>query len=261
MSSNYETIMVEGEGIVTLTLNRPEVHNPFDERMIAELTLTFTKATKSKNARVIIITGAGKSFCAGADLNWMKRMGEYSREKNAEDAKKLSAMFQALEDIEIPTIARVNGAALGGGAGLACACDFAIASEDAKIGFSEVKLGLLPGVISPYVIDRIGAKRATQLFMTGERLKADMARTLGLFDDVASLGELDGVVDYLVKQIISGGPEAVKACKRLARAGARKERPEFKKYCITAIADARASPEGKEGVSAFLEKREPKWRS
>ena len=260
MASDYDFIIVEGDETVKVTLNRPDIHNPFDEKMVEELTLAFTGVRKNKNARVLIITGAGKSFCAGADLNWMKRMGEFSKEMNVEDAKKLSAMFQALEDIEIPTIARVNGAALGGGAGLACACDFAIAGEDAKIGFSEVKLGLLPGVISPYVIDRIGAKRATQLFITGERLKADMARMLGLFDDVTSPEELDGAVDYLVKQIMSGGPEAVKACKRLARTGARKERPEFKRYCISAIADARASPEGKEGVGAFLEKREPRWR-
>ncbi len=260
MASDYEFIMVEGDEIITVTLNRPDIHNPFDEKMIAELTYAFEAVGKKPKARIMIITGAGKSFCAGADLNWMKRMGEFSREKNIADAKKLSAMFQALDNIEIPTLARVNGAAFGGGAGLVCACDFAIASADAKIGFSEVKLGILPGVISPYVIDRIGAKRAAQLFMTGERMKADMARMLGLFDDVVPTGELDGIIDYLVKQILTGGPEAVKACKRLAKAGARMQRDEFKKYCITAIAEARASPEGREGVGAFLEKREPAWR-
>jgi methylglutaconyl-CoA hydratase len=190
----------------------------------------------------------------------MKRMGQFSFEENVHDATGLSKMFQALEDIEIPVIAKVNGAALGGGAGLACACDFVIASDKAKIGFSEVKLGLLPGVISPYVIDRVGAKRATQLFITGERFDAEMARRLGLFDDVVSSDELDAVVESFIGQIKTGGPEAVKACKRLARTGAHMERGEFKKYCINAIARIRASPEGKEGVSAFLEKRDPAWR-
>ncbi|MBA3045497.1 MAG: enoyl-CoA hydratase/isomerase family protein [Candidatus Thermoplasmatota archaeon] len=258
--NKYDYIIVEGQDIVTVTLNRPEIHNPFDEKMISELTDFFKSVNQNNTARAVVITGAGKSFCAGADLNWMKRMGQYSHEENVYDATDLSRMFQALEDIEIPVIAKVNGAALGGGAGLACACDFVIASEKAKIGFSEVKLGLLPGVISPYVIDRVGAKRATQLFITGERLEAELARKLGLFDDVVEPDDLNGVVDRFIRQIMTGGPQAVKECKRLARTGAHMERGEFKKYCINAIAIIRASPEGKEGVTAFLEKREPKWR-
>jgi methylglutaconyl-CoA hydratase len=260
MSSDYGYIAVDGGDVVRVTLNRPDIHNPFDDRMIAELTDCFDKLAKDPRARALVITGAGKSFCAGADLNWMKRMGQYSREENIADAEKLSAMFLALEALEMPTIARVNGSALGGGAGLACACDFVIASDKAKIGFSEVKLGLLPGVISPYVMDRVGAKRAAQLFMTGERLDAEMARRLGLFDDVVGQDDMDQVIDGLIKQMITGGPQAIKECKRLARTGARMERAEFRKYCINAIAAIRASPEGKEGVGAFLEKREPAWR-
>jgi methylglutaconyl-CoA hydratase len=190
----------------------------------------------------------------------MKRMGQYSREENIADAEKLSAMFQMLESIEIPTIARVNGAAFGGGAGLACACDIAIAGEDAKIGFSEVRLGLLPGVISPYVVDRIGPKTATRLFMTGERLKAGDAMRFGLVDMVVEQKELDKAVADTVEMILSGGPEAVRACKRLARTCGGMDRAKLRKYCIAAIAEARSSPEGKEGVGAFLEKREPKWR-
>ncbi len=259
--TNYEYILVEGQGVITITLNRPEIHNPFDDKMIAELTSCFLDIQRSQDVRAVIITGAGKSFCAGADLNWMKRMGQYSLEENIADAGGLSTMFQALEDIEVPVIAKVNGVALGGGAGLVCACDFAIASEFVKIGFSEVKLGLLPGVISPYVIDRIGGKKAVQLFTTGERLAAEDALKVGLVDRVVSLEGLDLVVGELVKQIISGGPEAVKECKRLAKAGSKMERAEFKKYCINAIAQIRASPEGKEGVGAFLEKREPAWRN
>lgn len=258
MSSDYEFINVDGKDIITITLNRPDIHNPFDEKMIAELTNCFSSI--GPNVRAVVITGAGKSFCAGADLNWMKRMGEFSLEENVYDATDLSKMFQALENIEIPVIAKVNGAALGGGAGLACACDFVIASDKAIIGFSEVKLGLLPGVISPYVIDRVGGKRATQLFITGERFEAQMARTLGLFDDVVEPEHLDAVVNDLIKQIMTGGPQAVKECKRLARTGMRMERSDFKKYCINAIAKIRASPEGKEGVTAFLQKRESTWR-
>lgn len=259
--SDYEYITVEGQDIVTVTLNRPDIHNPFDDKMIKELTHCFEGIQARQEIRAVVITGAGKSFCAGADLNWMKRMGQYSQEENLADAKGLSAMFNALENVEVPVIARVNGAALGGGAGLVCACDFAIASERVKMGFSEVKLGLLPGVISPYVIDRIGMKKAIQLFMTGERLEAEAALEVGLVDKVVSLEGLDMAVGQLIDQIISGGPEAVKACKLLARTGSRMELLKFKEYCINAIAGLRASPEGKEGVSSFLEKREPNWRA
>jgi methylglutaconyl-CoA hydratase len=190
----------------------------------------------------------------------MKRMGQYSLEQNLADAGKLSDMFQALEDIEVPTIAKVNGAAFGGGAGLVCACDIAIASEDAKLSLSEVRLGLVPGVISPYVLDRIGPKNGVRLFTTGERLTAKDASNLGLVDKVVAPGELDKAVEDIISMILSGGPEAVKACKRLARTGAQMPRDKFRKHCISENANARASPEGKEGVTAFLEKREPAWR-
>lgn len=257
---SYESILVEGGRIITVTLNRPDKHNAFDENMIAEFTDCFLRI-KGTDARALVITGAGKSFCAGADLNWMERMGQYSREQNLADVEKLSAMFRALAAIEIPSIAKVNGAAFGGGAGLVCACDIAIASGQAKLGFSEVRLGLLPGVISPYVIERIGPKVAARLFITGERLTAKAALKLGMVDVVAEPNELNDALDKATDMILQGGPEAVKACKRLAKAGTGKSPDEFRKYCINAIADARASPEGKEGVGAFLEKREPKWRA
>jgi methylglutaconyl-CoA hydratase len=258
MSSDYEFITVNGKEVITITLNRPDIHNPFDEKMITELTGCFSRI--SPTARAVVITGAGKSFCAGADLNWMKRMGQHSLEQNLADAEKLSAMFQALEAIPVPTIARVNGAAFGGGAGLVCACDIAVASEEAKLSLSEVRLGLVPGVISPYVLDRIGPKKAARLFMTGERLKAKDACNLGLVDIVVEQGGLDKAIEDVISMIMSGGPDAVKACKRLARTGAQMPREEFRKHCISEIANARASPEGKEGVTAFLEKREPAWR-
>jgi methylglutaconyl-CoA hydratase len=259
LGHSYENILVDGHDIVTITLNRPEVHNAFDEAMISELTLAFKIINESDAARVVVITGAGKSFSAGANLNWMKRMGSLSREENAADAERLSEMFLALEAIEIPTIARVNGTALGGGAGLVCACDFAVASANAKIGFSEVRLGLLPGVISPYVIERIGSKRAVRLFTSGVRLSASEAMTHGLFDVVVPGIGLDSAVAGLAEHILEGGPYAVKECKKLARTGRKMGRDEFRRYCIEAIARLRSSPEGKEGVSAFLEKRKPAW--
>ena len=257
----YENILIEGDAVVTVTLNRPDIHNPFDERTISELTDCFLKLQKRETLRAVVITGAGKSFCAGADLNWMKRMADYSHEENLADAELLSDMFAALEGIPVPTIAKVNGAAFGGGAGLACACDFAIANERAKIGFSEVKLGLLPGVVSFYVLERVGKKAGIRLFTSGERLDAQRALAVGLVDYVVPQERLDAAVEELVNQILTGGPNAVKACKGLALARDSRTREEFKRYCIEAIAAARASEEGKEGVSAFLEKRKPAWRS
>ncbi|KYK29637.1 MAG: hypothetical protein AYK23_01515 [Candidatus Proteinoplasmatales archaeon SG8-5] len=257
---DFENIIVEGDVVVRVTMNRPEIHNPFDEKTIAELTACFQNVQKADGVRAVVITGAGKSFCAGGDLNWMKRMASLSREENVADATRLSEMFEALGDIPVPTIARVNGAAFGGGCGLVCACDFAIASESAKLALSEVKVGLLPGVISAYVIDRIGVKRSVQLFTTGERLSAGRALGMGLVDRVVPAEELDNAVDELADLIMTGGPQAVRMCKRLAIMGGRLDREAFKRYSIEAIADARASEEGKEGVSAFLEKREPAWR-
>lgn len=257
----YENVLLEGDEVVRVILNRPEIHNPFDDKTIAELTGCFSKIANDKNVRAMVITSAGKSFCAGADLNWMKKMASYPKEENVADAQRLSEMFAALERIPVPTIARVNGAAFGGGAGLVCACDFAIAGENAMLSFSEVKLGLLPGVISPYVIERVGVKEAVRLFTSGERLDAHRALELGLADKIVSQEGLDYAVNELVELIMTGGPEAVRACKKLARTYSRMDADAFKRYCIEAIADARASDEGKEGITAFLEKREPAWRA
>ncbi len=259
--SEYENILLEGDEALIITLNRPHIHNPFDEMVIAELTDAFRAIKNDRAVRVLVITGAGSSFCAGADLNWMKKMATYPREQNLADAERLSDMLSALDALEVPTIAKVNGAAFGGGAGLVCACDFAIASDRAKLAFSEVKLGLLPGVVSPYVIERIGVKKAVQLFTSGERLNAHRALLMGLVDRIVPPEELDKEVKGLVELIMTGGPRAVLECKKLARTHGSMDRDGFKRYCIEAIADARASEEGKEGVGAFLEKREPAWRT
>jgi methylglutaconyl-CoA hydratase len=257
---DYENIAVDGDTVVKVTLNRPDIHNPFDDVTISELTDCFLVIAKDHDVRVLVITGAGKSFCAGADLNWMKKTAMYPREDNMADAERLSEMFESLEAIPVPTIARVNGAAFGGGAGLVCACDFAIASERARFTFSEVKLGILPGVVSLCVLERIGVKRGVQLFTSGEVVNADRALKLGLVDKVVADEGLDDAVDELVGLIMTGGPEAVRICKRLALTYARIDRESFRRYSIESIADARAAEEGKEGVAAFLEKREPAWR-
>jgi methylglutaconyl-CoA hydratase len=259
--SGYENILIEGEEVVTVTLNRPDIHNPFDDETILELTDCFLKINTNDSIRTVIITGAGKSFCAGADLNWMKKMADYPEEKNIADAGRLSDMLAALEEIAVPTIARVNGTAIGGGAGLVCACDFAIAIDNAKFAFSEVKLGLLPGVVSPYVIERVGIKRAVQLFTSGERISARKALEMGIVDKVVLNEKLNDEVEELVNLILTGGPLAVKECKKLTRTYALLDRDSFKRYCIKAIAEARASDEGKEGVGSFLEKRKPAWRA
>lgn len=256
----YDNILVEGEEVVTITLNRPDIHNPFDEKTISELTDCFSKVRDDNSVRIVIVTGAGKSFCAGADLNWMRRMAEYPKKENVADAERLSRMFAGLESIEVPTIAKVNGVAFGGGAGLVCACDFAIAVDTVELAFSEVKLGLLPGVVSPYVVERVGVKRAVQLFASGERVDAERAREIGILDRVVPKEELDKTVEELVNLIMTGGPRAVIECKRLARTYSTLDRDSFKEYCIESIADIRASDEGKEGVGAFLEKRKPAWR-
>jgi methylglutaconyl-CoA hydratase len=257
---DYENILVEGEEIITITLNRPDIHNPFDEKTISELTDCFSKVKKNDSVRIVIVTGAGRSFCAGADLNWMRRMADFPKEENVADAEKLSRMFESLESIEVPTIAKVNGVAFGGGAGLICACDFAIASDTVELAFSEVKLGLLPGVVSPYVIERIGVKKTVQLFTSGERVDAEKALDIGIIDHIVPGVELDETVEKLSNLIMTGGPRAVIECKRLARNHSILDRDSFKEYCIESIAEARASPEGKEGVRAFLEKRRPAWR-
>jgi len=256
LDEEYEHIVVKlDDNVLTVELNRPDVHNAFNDIVIGEMTSIFRDIASEKDILAVVVTGNGKSFCAGADLNWMKRMANYSKDENIEDAKKMAEMFQAIEKCPFPTIARVNGAAFGGGLGLVAVCDFAYASADAKFSFSETNLGLIPAVISKWVIERIGTKKAKQLFMTAERFDSALACDIGLID--GSVHNLDGTIGEVVAQFRTSGPNSISHSKRLVDHYLDKD---FLEYSIRIIADLRASDEGKEGIAAFLEKRKPAWR-
>lgn len=257
---NFETISYSfKDKIATVTLNRPEVHNAFNEVMIAELTEIFKKISEDELVRVAVLTGNGKSFSAGADLNWMKKMINYSYEQNLEDSLKLAELFYLMYSLPKPVIARVNGAAIGGGTGLVAVCDIAIASETAKFSLSEVKLGLVPACISPYVIRKVGEGKCREFFLTGERLTAKRALESGLVNQVVPLEELDQAVQEKANQLISSGPSALAMCKELLKNVPGMSFEEAKTYTADMIASMRIGDEGQEGMNAFLEKRKPKW--
>jgi len=256
----FETISCRIENkIARVYLNRPEVHNAFNEVMIAELTDIFTRITKDDEVRVVVLTGKGESFCAGADLNWMKRMINFSYEQNLEDSLKLAELFYLMYSLPKPIIAAVNGAAIGGGTGLVAVCDIAIASETAKFSLSEVKLGLVPACISPYVIRKVGEGRCREFFLTGERVTAQKALELGLVNQVVPLTQLHMAVDEKVTQLLSSGPKAIAMCKELLKNVPGMSFDQAKTYTAEMIASMRIGDEGQEGMSAFLEKRKPKW--
>jgi len=251
---------VDARGVATLSLNRPEIHNAFDDALIAELTAELNRLEAEPALRVIVLAANGKSFSAGADLNWMRRMAGYTAEENYRDALALTALMRTLNDLRKPTIARVQGAAFGGGVGLVACCDIAIAADAAKFSLSEVRLGLIPAAISPYVIAAIGARAARRYFLTGERFDAQEAFRLGLVHEVCSGDALDARVEALVTALLECGPGAVLAAKHLVSAVA--HRPidrALNDDTARRIATIRASEEGKEGVAAFLEKRKPRW--
>src|SRR3982751_4392853 len=208
-------LQVEGSGpVVRVTLNRPDVRNAFDEALIAELT-TWAESVTTSTARVAVLAGAGKVFSAGADLTWMSKMVHYSHDENVRDARAMARMFEALDALPIPLIGRIHGAALGGGVGLAAVCDIVVAAEDAAFAFTEVKLGILPAVISPYVLAKIGRSAARELFLTGARFSAERAREIGLVHAVGAADELDRVVAKYVNDLLTSAPEAIAAAKRL----------------------------------------------
>lgn len=241
-------------------MRRPEVHNAFNDQVVRELTDVFTALAGDDSVRVVVLAGEGKSFSAGADLNWMRRMIDYSREENVRDATQLAAMFRAIERCPKPVIARVQGAALGGGAGLVAASDIAIAAEPARFAFSEVRLGIIPAVISPMVLSKIGAHAARRYFLTGERFDARRALEVGLVSQVVASDQLDAEVARAVAEILLAGPEAVRAAKELVFAVGRESDPAAQdRLTSERIADRRASTEGQEGMRAFLEKRPAAW--
>jgi methylglutaconyl-CoA hydratase len=246
-------------GIVTVTLNRPDVHNAFNAELIAALTAVFHDLGARADVRAVVLRGAGVSFCAGADVQWMRASLGWSREENMADAARLAALFAAINDCPLPVIARVQGAALGGGVGLVACCDVAIAATGTRFGFTEVKLGIAPATIAPFVIAKIGAAQSRALFITGERFDADRALAIGLIHRVVSPEELDAAVAATLAQLRANGPQAMRAAKALAQRVGEMDRATATDYTVQMIADLRVGAEGQEGLRAFLEKRRATW--
>ncbi|NCP64270.1 MAG: enoyl-CoA hydratase/isomerase family protein [Paraglaciecola sp.] len=253
-------LFIDDRGVATVTLNRPEKHNAFDASLIAELSSIFQQLAENPKVRAMILAATGKSFSAGADLNWMQSMVNYSYAENLKDSQALAAMLHALNTLPMPTIARVQGAAFGGAVGLIACCDMAIGSKLSKFCLSEVKLGLLPATISPYVIDAIGARAARRYFVTAEVFSARRARRLGLLSEAVTEEELDSTIDNLLEQILRNSPQAVSAAKHLVLQ--LQDRPidaDVVQYTCEQIAQIRVSAEGQEGLQAFLAKRPATW--
>jgi methylglutaconyl-CoA hydratase len=257
----YETLeILRDGGVATIWMNRPDVHNAFNETLIAELTAACTALDADESVRVVVLAGRGKSFSAGADLNWMRRAADASVEENLQDARKLAGMLRTLAEMGKPTIARVHGAALGGGMGLASACDICLAGTGAVFATSEVKFGIIPSAISPYVLRAIGARQATRYFQSAERISAARALELGLAHEVAAPDALDAKLAEIVTALLQGGPKSQAASKDLIRAVA--DRPiddALVEDTARRIATLRATPEAREGLAAFLDKRPAAW--
>jgi methylglutaconyl-CoA hydratase len=251
---------VDGRGVATVTLNRPDIHNAFDDILITDLTACFNELSENPEVRIVILTGAGKSFSAGADLNWMRRMADYSDKENFEDARKVADLLAAIAFCDKPVIAKVQGTAMGGGVGLVAACDIAIGSIAAKFALSEVKLGVIPATIGPYVIRAIGERQAGRYMVTGERFDAIEAARIGLLHTAVEPDQLDRAVNSMVDGMLANSPNAMTESKALIAAIV--NRPiddDLKNDTADRIARVRASDEGKEGLNAFLNKRAPSW--
>ena len=259
--TGYATLDVtKRNGIGIVALNRPQVHNAFDDALIEELTAACGDLGDDANVRVVVLTGNGPSFCAGADLNWMKKMAGYGPKENLADAARLAEMLRALNELPKPTVARIHGNVFGGGVGLVACCDIAIAAVESTFSLSEAKLGLIPATISPYVVGAIGARQARRYFLTAERFEAAEAYRVGLVHDIVPIAQLDDRVNETLGPLLLAGPAAQRECKSLIRAVANKpiDAPTIADT-IKRIASVRASAEGKEGVGAFLGKRSPSW--
>jgi methylglutaconyl-CoA hydratase len=261
VSASYETLIVEiRDDIALIALARPDVHNAFNETLVAEMTSALQAVDADDGVRAVVLLGHGKSFCAGADLNWMKKMSGYGAAENLADATALATMLSTLDRLPKPTIARVHGAAFGGGVGLVACCDIAIGAQDATFSFSEAKLGLIPATISPYVIQAIGARQARRYFLSAERFTAAEAFRIGLLHDLVPADSLDARINEILGALLVAGPKAQASAKSLIRAvAARPIDDAVVADTAQRIATVRASVEGKEGVAAFLDKRAPGW--
>ncbi|MEO8249820.1 MAG: enoyl-CoA hydratase/isomerase family protein [Burkholderiales bacterium] len=260
-ATDFKSLQISIDGRVgRITLNRPDVRNAFDDQVIAELTRAFTEVGARDDARCIVLAANGSAFCAGADLNWMKRMADYSRDENVADAAKLAAMLRTIYECPKPTVARIQGDVYAGGLGLVSTCDIAVASDNAGFCVSEVRIGLAPATISPYVIRAMGPRAAHRYFLTAERFTAAEALRIGFVHEVVAADALDAKVDELTKALSGMSPNALKVCKELLHDVAEREIDEkLIDMTVAGIADIRASEEGREGVQAFLQKRKPAW--
>lgn len=248
---------VDVRGISWITLARPDVRNAFDAELIAQLGAILGRIDPT--SRAVVLRSEGEAFCAGADLNWMRGMADFTLPENMADSRALAQLFRSLDELPMPLLARVQGAAIGGGAGLVAIADIAVASTEAVFAFTEVRLGILPAVVSPYVVRKIGFAHATALFTTGMRFDPRRAHEVGLVEAVEEPAKLDGKVDLYLDAIVAGGPHAVNAAKRLVRDVADRPVAEVREMTVERIAGIRVSDEGQEGMRAFLERRKPKW--
>lgn len=256
----YESLRLETHGAVArVVLARAAVRNAFDDRLIAELTRAFGEAGSDPAVRVVVLSGDGPSFCAGADVTWMRKAGGYSRAENEADAQKMARMLRAIDACPKPVVALAHGAAIGGGVGLVAAADIAIAAEGTVFSLAEVKLGILPAVISPYVLRAIGPRSARDLFLTGDRFDAREAHRIGLVHQVVAAEELEEAGRRKVASLLAAGPEALGVAKKLIERVAGMNPDEAMPLTVAAISERRASAEAKEGLTAFLEKRKPSW--
>jgi len=257
---NYTTVKYEKQNrVARVTFNRPEIHNAFNATVITEMQQVFNEIEKDDSIRAVVLTGTGKSFCAGADLNWMRSVIKQSYEENLAESNALAELLHSVYTCVRPVIGRINGAAIGGGTGFVAVCDIAFAARSAVFSFSEVKIGVVPACIGPYVVKKIGEGKTRELFITGERMNAERAHEVGLVNKVVDDDQLDSEVDKLIKFILSSGPQAVAMAKKLTSEVPAMTPEQYKPYTAEMIARLRISDEGQEGMDAFLNKRRPKW--
>jgi methylglutaconyl-CoA hydratase len=260
MTMDYRYLQVRREhGVEHLTLHRPEVRNALNNDVIAELAAWAAHTRQDPDVRVVILAGAGATFCAGADIAWMAQSLTYTTDENLRDATAISEMFGALDTWPVPVVARIQGAALGGGCGLAAVCDIVVCEQEAVFGFTETRLGILPAAISPFAIAKIGVSAARELFLTGMRFDAKRAQAIGLVHEVVTIGDLDRTVQHYVRELLAASPTAIARAKALIPRVAGRAPADVRELTARAIAEQRVSPEGQEGLRAFLEKRKPSW--
>jgi methylglutaconyl-CoA hydratase len=257
---HYSTLkVVQEKDVLTIELNRPDVHNAMNEELMTELTTSFRQINANENIRIVILTGSGSSFCSGADLNWMKNMVNFSKKENIEDSKKLLRLYEAIVNCSKPVIGKINGHAFGGGIGLVAVCDITIALPEKKFAFSETKLGIIPSVISTFVARRVNLATMNRLFITGERFSSEYAQKIGLIDNIVDETHIDKTVQKYISLLRSSGPQSIAEIKSLLHYYQLMDIEKYKEHTVEKIAELRLSHEGQEGISAFLKKRKSKW--